>query len=51
MPGDGHSKADCFTAHFDTPLDKVLHLLEKELQEKISKYLDFSEYHDDKIVS
>ena len=51
MPGDGHSKADCFTAHFDTPLDKLLHLLEKELQEKISKYLDFSEYHDDKIVS
>ena len=48
MPGDGHSKADCFTTHFDTPLDKVL---EKELQEKISKYLDFSEYHDDKIVS
>ena len=38
IPGDGHCIANCFAVHFDTPLDKVLDLLDKEFRENISKY-------------
>ena len=48
--GDGHCITNCFVVHFDTPLDKVLDLLDKEFQEKMLKYSDFSEYDDDKIL-
>ena len=48
IPSDGHCTANCFAIHFDTPLDKVLELLDKEFQEKISKYSDFSEYDNGK---
>ena len=50
IPGDVHCIANCFAVHFDTPLDKVLDLLDKEFRENISKYSDFSEYDDDKIL-
>ena len=36
--------------HFHTPLDKVLNLLDKEFRESISKYSDFSEFDNDKIL-
>ena len=44
IPGDGHCIANCFAVYFDTPLDKVLDLLDKEFRENISKYSDFSRY-------
>ena len=50
IPGDVHCIGNCFAVHFDTPLDKVLDLLDKEFRENISKYSDFSEYDDDKIL-
>ena len=50
IPSDGHCTANCFAIHFDTPLDKVLELLDKEFQVKIWKYSDFSEYDNEKIL-
>ena len=50
IPGDGHCIANCFAVHFDKPLDRVLDLLDKEFRENISKYSDFPEYDDDKIL-
>ena len=50
MPGDGHCIANYFAVHFDTPLDTVLDLLDKEFGENISKYSDLSEYDNDKIL-
>ena len=50
IPGDGHCIANCFAVHFNTSLDKVLDLLDKEFRENIIKYSDFSEYDDDSIL-
>ena len=48
--GDGHCIVNCFGVHFDTALDKVLDLLDKEFRENRSKYSDFSEYGEGKIL-
>ena len=49
IPGDGHCTANCFAAHFDEPLDRVLDFLDNEFRENISFYRDFSHFCEDEI--